>query len=122
MRVLIVDDNIELLRSIEAAFIRAGHDVATAESGRSLKKIIVSSLQKKTEFDFLITDFFMPDIDGLEIIRSIRRFWPHVHVIMITAYGDDLLREKLETIGDCKYLDKPFNPETLLDAVNETHL
>ncbi|HTL43614.1 MAG TPA: sigma-54 dependent transcriptional regulator [Vicinamibacterales bacterium] len=107
-RILIVDDERSMREMLAILLRREGHDVATAENGRTAIDLIASR-----PFDVVVSDARMPDIDGLEVLRQARAANPSVIAIMVTAYGSPDLIRGVETLGVNDYVEKPFNTEVL---------
>lgn len=110
-RILIVDDEIQILRLLKVAL--AGHDYAaeTAETGaKGLRKAAVYKP------DVILLDLGLPDMEGAEVLSRIRE-WSHVPVIILTAR--DAEREKVALLdqGADDYLTKPFGIEELLARI-----
>lgn len=112
-RILVVDDDPQILRFLEGCLTEEGYVVITArEGGEALRR-----LQKQT-FALILTDMKMPHMDGLTLLKEARRLQPDVAIIVLTGHGTfenaiAALREE----GAYDYLLKPL--ETL-DALSET--
>ena len=121
MRILVVDDDPGTLNAIKAGLISFGHEVLTAENGRRALKIIESFYGKQEPLNLLLTDMKMPGMNGLELVMSARRIEPDLYAIIMTAYGEEAyVRKRMEDIGGCGYVDKPFRPETLQQVIEKT--
>ncbi|HTI38399.1 MAG TPA: sigma-54 dependent transcriptional regulator [Vicinamibacterales bacterium] len=107
-RILIVDDERSMREMLAILLRREGHDVVTAENGRSAIDFI-----GRRSFDVVVSDARMPDVDGLEVLRQARAANPAVIAIMVTAYGSPDLIRGVETLGVNDYVEKPFNTEVL---------
>jgi two-component system chemotaxis response regulator CheY len=114
-RVLLVDDS-QTARSFAAAALESEGDleVSLANSGFEALKIL-----PRGDFDLVITDINMPDINGLELIRFTRSHarYATTPLIIISTEGRDVDREKAMALGANEYLVKPFTPEALIAAV-----
>jgi len=114
-RVLLVDDS-QTTRSFAMAALEAEGDleVSVARSGFEALKILPSG-----DFDLVITDINMPDINGLELIRFARSHarYADTPLIIISTEGRDTDRERAMSLGANEYLVKPFTPEALVQAV-----
>jgi two-component system chemotaxis response regulator CheY len=114
-RVLLVDDS-QTTRSFAVAALEAEGDleVSVARSGFEALKILPQG-----DFDLVITDINMPDINGLELIRFTRSHarYADTPLIIISTEGRDTDREKAMSLGANEYLVKPFTPEALVEAV-----
>ena len=114
-RVLLVDDS-PTMRSFVAATLESdGYcEVTQATSGFQALKILPSG-----QFDLVITDINMPDINGLELIRFIRSnaSYAKTPLVIISTEGRDRDRDRGLGLGANAYLVKPFAPEALLDLI-----
>ena len=82
MRVVVVDDEIQIARSLQR-LLRAHYDVRTASSGDECLRLLAEA-----GADALLTDYRMPGMTGLELIAEVRRRHPHVTCALITGYAD----------------------------------
>ena len=80
-KILIVDDEEEILTTLARHFRFEGYDVHTAENGLKALEIL-----KKTRMEVVITDILMPKMNGIELLREIRNHYPMIHTIIITGY------------------------------------
>src|SRR5436190_7029925 len=83
-RLLVVDDDIQMLSALEAALRRKGHTVETASNGIDAVSKIGAA---RGEFQVVITDLKMPGMDGIELLQHVRRACPTIPVIVLTAFG-----------------------------------
>lgn len=111
--VLIVDDNDDVLESMQLALERAGYEVATASNG--LRAV---ELQRRSPRDILITDLFMPEADGLETIQRFKSEFPSVRIVAISGGGVRIAGRgylaTAEAAGADAVLPKPFEIPALL--------
>lgn len=110
-RIVIVEDEREISRFLEAALTAQAYSVDTVSSGREALKL--SAAQPP---DAVILDLGLPDIDGKEVIRKLRE-WNRVPVIVLSARDQE--REKVEALelGADDYLTKPFGTQELLARI-----
>ncbi len=112
--ILIVDDEEVVIKSCERILSPAGYNVKGATSGEEAINILQNG-----GFDLVITDLKMPGIDGMELIRWLRKNSPHAGIIVITGYpSQESIRDALQ-LGIIDYLPKPFSPELLLDITEK---
>ena len=107
--ILVVDDEVEIREGLEALLTSEGFDVTLAETGEA-------GLQKLEEqpFDLMLLDVSLPDRNGLELLREIRRRDPQLSVILITAYGSiDMARAAFKS-GAQDYITKPWSNDELI--------
>ncbi|RLB80477.1 MAG: hypothetical protein DRH17_11825 [Deltaproteobacteria bacterium] len=119
VKILIVDDGRGTLNALKAGLTSFGYQVLTAAHGPQALKIIESSIEKAEPVELMVTDLKMPGVNGLELIRSAREVRPGLAAILMTAYGDDNIRKEVKDLGCCKYIDKPFRPESLVKMIEE---
>lgn len=112
-RILAVDDETIVLDSIRRILVVAGYSVDTVETGPEALGLV-----RKHDYDFVFTDFKMPDMDGVEVTKAVKHLRPDVDVIMITGYAS--IESAVETMkhGAMDYIQKPFTEDELTDLVN----
>ncbi len=109
MRILVVDDDLAVCRSIDRALRLEGYDVDTVASGGEALQAVAS-----TSPDALVLDLQLPDLDGLAVCRRIREAGDDIPILMLTArHGIDDRVQGLDAGAD-DYLVKPFALEELL--------
>ncbi len=116
-RVLIVDDDPQILKLLEAYLRKAGHETATAGNGNQAKPLLAAE-----EFDLLLTDIVMPEEDGLGLLLWLRNQTYQPKVIAISGGSPRLDQNMLLDIARYsahKVLTKPVDYETLMAAVKE---
>lgn len=109
--ILTVDDSASVRMAIRLALTGAGYQVAEAGDGaEALARI------DATRFDLVITDLNMPRMDGLTMIRELRRrpSGAGVPVIFITTESDDAMKAQAKAAGATGWLVKPFQPEQIV--------
>ncbi len=107
-RILVVDDEPQILRFLRPALIAAGYDVLTAESGAAALKLATEKAP-----DALLLDLGLPDLDGKEVIRRLRAF-TNVPIIVISARDREAEKINALDLGANDYIDKPFGIGELL--------
>jgi len=116
-RVLIIDDEAEIRRNLTVGLTQEGYACTACPNGLSAIHELYRSRQEGVGYDYLVTDIFMPDIDGLKILKVIKSEFPELPVLVITGFGDDLLKETALSESNTAYLDKPFEIEDLVGAL-----
>ena len=115
-RILIIDDNEEIRRLLRRVLESASHEVLEAGDGAEGLKCIGSQ-----QMDLVITDIFMPEKDGLEMLREMRKTHPGMKVIAMSGGGQlgnmDILR-MARSFGAFRVMAKPFNFREMLQAVS----
>ena len=113
MRVLVVEDNADLRDYLRLALESQGHEVRTADNGR----IALQYLQRDG-IDVVLTDLYMPEMDGIETTVELRRHFPTLPVIVMSG-KPATHTPVMEELGAARVLKKPFALEELLDALQE---
>lgn len=114
-KILIVDDEPHILRSLGFVLERAGYDVLQARSGTEALELI---RQEHPVLVFL--DIMMPELDGYEVCRTIKSSddLASTYVIMLTAKGQQHDREEGLEAGADEYMTKPFSPSRAVERVH----
>jgi DNA-binding response OmpR family regulator len=112
--VLIVDDEPNILLSLQFLMKKAGYEVHTASNGEEALDQIA-----RLKPNVVLLDVMMPKLDGFTVCQRIRGTpeWQAVRVIMLTARGRDVEREKGLALGADDYITKPFSTKDALDRV-----
>jgi CheY-like chemotaxis protein len=114
-RILVVDDDVYARTVVRAILEHAGYEVAEAVDGAA-----ALGAYRDAGADLVLCDLFMPDVDGLELIRELRREAPDLKIIAMSAGG---FRGTLDVLvvarrlGAVETLSKPFNPRGLVQAI-----
>lgn len=111
-RVLIVDDEVDVLKLCERILVAKDYRVQTALNG-----VEAVTLAKQNHFDLLITDIKMPGMSGLEITQTLKNFDPGIICVAMTGYSTmDMVLDALK-LGVDEFILKPFTPEELIMTV-----
>ncbi|MEZ0333858.1 MAG: response regulator [Gemmatimonadales bacterium] len=117
MNVLIVEDSPLVRKMYGLAFSKREHDLVTAEDGR---KALATLTAEPRPFDLILLDLRMPDMDGVEFIRAVRRTgrFREIPIILTTVEPDssELLREARD-LGVAAVVKKPWKPQELRAVV-----
>jgi DNA-binding response OmpR family regulator len=113
MRILVVEDDVQLARQVGSALTEAGHDSVIVHNGeRALDKA------KETPFDLIVLDIILPGMDGFDVLRHLRSQHMASRVLMLTARGEVKDRVTGLQLGADDYLPKPFVMRELVARVN----
>ena len=116
-RILVIDDDVQVRGAARRILERAGHTVEDVGNGDAGLRA-----HRERPADLIITDIFMPERDGIETVRELRRESPQVKIIVISG-GDRTqtmdLRKDAELLGAARSLRKPFELSELVRAVDE---
>jgi FixJ family two-component response regulator len=116
VRILVVDDEITVCKSIRQAILSDEYEVDTALSGEeALKK------DEEAAYPIVITDLMMPGLSGLNLLERLKARRPEVNVIMITGYPTIKTAVQAIKLGAFDYLPKPFTPAELRSLVGRAY-
>ncbi|MBE0568962.1 MAG: response regulator [Deltaproteobacteria bacterium] len=118
-RVLVIDDEAEIRRNLTVGLTQEGYSVLACPDGISAIHELDGARGKGIAYDYLVTDIFMPDIDGLKILKVIKIQYPDLPVLVITGFGDEGLKLTSLSEFNTGYLDKPFEISDLVKALEE---
>ncbi len=106
---LIVEDNLSMRDGIETILRQAGYHVNCAENGEDGLEIL-----KSNQVDFIISDYKLPNMNGLELLKTVQECYPQIETIIITAFGSIELAIEAMKAGAWDFVTKPFSKDTLL--------
>jgi CheY-like chemotaxis protein len=116
VKVLVIDDDPMVRRTIEKILLIGGHEVSTASDGvRGL------ALFRVAKPDVIVTDIIMPEQEGLGTIMMMRREQPDAKIIAVSGggrVGNVNVLEAAKTLGAADVVPKPFDPYALLERIN----
>ena len=110
-RVLIVDDELAIIKFLRANLEANGFEVLAAIDGAEALRVIETELP-----DFIILDIVMPKVDGFEVCRRLHKWW-QIPIIMLTALGSEEDKVKCLRLGADDYISKPFGVNELMARV-----
>lgn len=113
-KVMVVDDEPNILLSLEFLMQQAGFSVTTAEDGETALERI-----SETEPDLVLLDISLPGISGFDVLEHLRKDerFTRLPVIMLTAHGREVEKEKGMALGADDYITKPFSTQALVQKV-----
>ncbi|MBC7187464.1 MAG: sigma-54-dependent Fis family transcriptional regulator [Calditrichaeota bacterium] len=114
-RILVVEDNQTMREGIAQVLAKMGHQVLEAEDGQKGVEMALAQ-----PCDLVITDYRLPGLDGIEVLRQVKRHAPASEVIVITAYGTIGLAVQAMQEGAADFITKPFSHEELRVKVEKT--
>lgn len=113
-RVLVVDDEKALRTGVKRLLEMEDYEVMEAENGTEGIR-----LGTETEFDLAVIDLKMPDVDGIEVLKQIKKKFPHTVCYIATAYASYETAVEATRLGAHGYIPKPFPPEELIQNLKE---
>lgn len=112
--VLIVDDEKNIRTTLARALESMGFEAETAATAEeALEKLSASP------FDLMLLDLWLPEVDGLELLRRAREMRPDIRVVVVTAHGTADAAVRAMKLGALDFVQKPFSPDEIRDVVRE---
>jgi CheY-like chemotaxis protein len=112
--ILLVDDNEDLLETFSLILKRCGFRVTTAGNG-----LAAIDLYQQHNFDVILMDIVMPEMDGIEAFRKIKEIDPEAAVILMTAYSEEEPIQIAKSEGVRQIIKKPVKIDRLIDMIKE---
>ncbi len=115
-KILIVDDEPNVVRTLEFVLKKEGYDVTSAENG---EEAIAKARESKPNLMFL--DVMMPKKNGYEVCQELKSDLNlrDIHIVMLSAKGQEADREKAINVGASEFITKPFSPVGVVGRVKE---
>ncbi|PCJ62824.1 MAG: hypothetical protein COA79_01490 [Planctomycetota bacterium] len=116
--ILLVDDNDELREFLVEVLSHENYTVAEANNGREALKLLASQ-----SFDLVITDILMPEMEGIELVKNIKKDYPGLKLIGMTGGGElgdaDKVKRMTKNFFTC-FLKKPFDTKEFLEKIKSS--
>ena len=109
IRLLLVDDEVGYLEVLSKRLTRRGFEVTTASSGAEAIRAA-----RRWDFDVAVVDLKMEDMDGIEVLKVLKRMVPDLHVIILTGHGSERAAREGIAQGAFDYLIKPVGLDPLI--------
>jgi DNA-binding response OmpR family regulator len=114
-RILVIEDNPMVVKSLEFKLNKEGYDVFTAIDGRNAMEQLESE-----NFDLILTDLMLPFVSGSQLIEHIKKQFPSIPIIVLSsATQEDIITDAF-TMGVDDFITKPFSPNELALRVKRT--
>lgn len=111
-QIMIIDDEPIVGKRLKQALEKSGYAVETFQTGATA----LNRLAEK-EFDIVVTDVRMDEIDGLDILNRVNQQWPKTKVIIITGYATIEVARQALAKGAFDFVAKPFKPDELREVI-----
>ena len=112
LRILVVDDERGARLALEVPLRLSGYDVTSVSKGEDAIALLAGR-----PFDIVLTDIYMPDLNGIEVIRAVRRLCPETRIIAVTAHGSLEIAMNAIREGAFDFIAKPYNIDDMLALV-----
>ncbi len=116
IKILLVDDEKEFVETLSERIRMRDHKSDVALNGEEALKQMDDDLP-----DVVVLDLKMPGIDGMEVLRRIRKAYPNVQVIMLTGHGSEKDEKEARKLGAFEYLEKPVEIGTLMKKIKKAY-
>lgn len=113
-RILVMEDESSVAHGLETVLTEEGYRVDVAVTGNTALTTLAND-----GIDLLVADLRLPDIDGMEVVRRVRRSMPETGVIIISGYGTPATAVEAMKLGVHDFIPKPFGEEQIRSAVSE---
>jgi DNA-binding response OmpR family regulator len=107
-KILLVDNDEYLLKPLSDELTSFGYHISTAIDGDEAISHI-----KKSNYDLILLDIKMPKVDGFEVLRYVKKYFPAIKVIMLTGYADVTNALESKKLGADDFIGKPYDVEEL---------
>jgi len=115
-RLLFVDDETPFLNSMTRALSREPYHLEVADCGAKALEIM-----REKQISIIVTDYMMPNMNGLELLLKVRAEYPHIMTIMLTAFTEiDIAMRSINEVGIYKFLTKPLELNTFKVTIRRT--
>ena len=112
IKVLLVDDEEDFVKSLSERIKMRDLDPDVALNGEEALKLVDDEVP-----DVMVLDLKMPGIDGMEVLRRVKKAYPQVQVIMLTGHGSEKDEKEARRLGAFEYLEKPTSIDTLIKYI-----
>lgn len=112
--ILLVDDDRSILLLLKAVLAKTSHDLTTVLGGKKALEILADK-----EFDLIVSDLQMPEVDGLHVLKTAKETHPNTEVLILTGYGSIKTAVKAMKSGAFEYLSKPVNIDEFMFKVEQ---
>ena len=116
INVLLVDDEDEFVKSLSERMQMRDLETDVASNGEQALKLVDKEVP-----DVMVLDLKMPGIDGLEVLRRVKKAYPQVQVIMLTGHGSEKDEKEARRLGAFEYLQKPTEMDKLVETIKKAH-
>ncbi len=116
IRILLVDDEADLVEFLAHLLLKRGYTVTATNSGAEAIEAVEAQI-----FDVALVDLKMPRMDGIQVLNQIRKIQPFLEVIMLTGHGSPNSALEAGRLQAFRYMLKPYKIEELLEQIQEAY-
>jgi len=118
-KVLLIDDEASLQRSLALGLLQKGYETESCENGMSGLKALEALKNSHSPLHYVVVDVRLPDIDGIKLLKVIKFNYPDLPVVVITGYGSEATKADATSERADAYLEKPFTVDELTRVLSE---
>ncbi|HIB44242.1 MAG TPA: sigma-54-dependent Fis family transcriptional regulator, partial [Nitrospina sp.] len=111
-RILVVDDETNIVSSLKEILSDEGYDVSVTEDGLNALDMIQSDPP-----DLLLLDVWLPGMDGIEVLKTVKTYHPEIEVLVMSGHGTIDTAVKATKLGAFDFIEKPFSMDSLTQSV-----
>jgi DNA-binding NtrC family response regulator len=120
VKVLVAEDERDILDQYRHALEGNGHEVITAVDGEQCLRTYLAAMQNNAPFDAVVLDHRMPEMDGMEVAKHMLDVYPRQRIIFASAYVKETLVDSVNQLKQVvELLQKPFDLDTLVDMIED---
>ena len=116
IKILLVDDEDDFVATLSERLSLRDLDSHAASSGEEALQFVGDNVP-----DIIVLDLKMPGIDGMEVLRRVKQYFPAIQIIILTGHGNDLDEAEARKLGAFDYLRKPVDIELLVARIREAY-
>jgi DNA-binding response OmpR family regulator len=116
IKILLVDDEVDFVATLSERLSLRDMNSQSASSGEEALKSVGDNIP-----DIIVLDLKMPGIDGMEVLRRVKQYFPQIQVIILTGHGSDKDEAEARRLGAFDYLRKPVDIEHLVNRIREAY-
>jgi len=114
--IIVVEDSKTILEVLSFSLEKADYNIHTASNGQDALKLFDGR-----DIDLMITDLYMPEMDGLELVKKVKTidFYKNIPILFLTTESQQSKKLEAKKVGATGWVIKPFVPEKLVQAINK---
>lgn len=117
-RVLIVDDEVEFVKTLKRHLKRQNFTLKTALDGSEALELMSRTAQEEGAFDLVVSDVVMPRMDGIQLLEKIKCEYPATSVLLLTGFGENAIADGAIRKEMDDFHQKPITPDEMLAAIS----
>ncbi len=119
--ILIVDDEPEFIKTVHRHLKREGFTLYSASDGLEAREKIEQNLKEGNLIQVVITDIFMPRMDGIQLMKWVKDFHPEISLLAVSGFAETIIARKIIRPEMDEYCQKPFTPNKMMVLLDSIH-